>query len=144
MNADTVLARLRKWLLLLAIGLLLGTLLELFLINHTESAVQLIPFVLCGLGLPILALALLRPRRVELLALRGCMIVIVAGGLLGVYEHISNNIAFLLEIQPNATTSEVLSKAFSGANPLLAPAMLTLAAVLALTATYYHPGLTRI
>jgi hypothetical protein len=143
MNADTVLARLRVWLLLLAIGLLLGTLVELFLINHTESAVQLIPFVLCGIGLLSVALALLRPRRTVLLALRGCMILLVAGGLFGVYEHVANNIAFLLEIQPNATSAEVLNKALGGANPLLAPAMLTLAAVLALTASYYHPALSK-
>jgi len=143
MNADTVLSQLRVWLFLLAGGLFIGTLLELFLINHTESAVQLIPFVLCGIGLPILALALLRPRRAALLTLRGGMAIIVVGGLFGIYEHVSNNIAFLLEIQPNATSAEVLNKALGGVNPLLAPAMLTLAAVLALTATYCHPSLTR-
>jgi hypothetical protein len=142
MNADTILARLRVWLLLLASGLLLGTLLELFLINHMEDTVQLIPFALCGIGLLSVAIALWSPRRVVLLTLRGCMVVIIAGSLVGVYEHVSNNIAFLLEIQPNASTADVLSKALGGANPLLAPAMLTLAAVLALTATYYHPGLT--
>jgi hypothetical protein len=32
---------------------------------------------------------------------------------------------------------------FIGANPLLAPAMLTLAAILAFTATYYHPALAK-
>jgi hypothetical protein len=143
MNADTVLSRLRVWLLLLASGLFIGTLLELFLIEHTEDPVQLIPFVLCGIGLLSLAIALLRQRRTALLTLRGCMIIIVGGGLFGVYEHVSNNIAFLLEIQPNATTAEVVSKALGGANPLLAPAMLTLAAVLALTATYYHPALAK-
>jgi hypothetical protein len=143
MSADAVLSRLRVWLLLLAGGLFIGTLLELLLINHTESAVQLIPFVLCGVGLLSLSLALLRPRRAVLLTLRGCMIIIVAGGLFGVYEHISNNSAFLLEIQPNATSAEVFSKALGGANPLLAPAMLVLAAVLALTATYFHPALTK-
>lgn len=142
MNADTILSRLRIWLFLLAGGLFVGTLLELLLISHTKSAVQLIPFVLCGIGLLSLALALLRPRRAVLLTLRGCMVLIVAGGLFGVYEHVSNNITFLLEIQPNATTAEVLNKALGGANPLLAPAMLTLAAVMALTATYYHPALT--
>jgi hypothetical protein len=143
MNADRVLSRLRTWLLVLSAGLLLGTLLELFLINHTEDPVQLIPFVLCGIGLFCLALAGWRPRRAMLMTLRGCMIIIIAGSLFGVYEHVSNNIGFLLEIQPNATTGEIVNKALGGANPLLAPAMLTLAAVLALTATYYHPALAK-
>jgi hypothetical protein len=142
MNAATILSRLRIWLFLLAGGLFVGTLLELFLIGHTESAGQLIPFALCGIGLLSLAVALWRPWRAILMTLRGCMVVIIAGSLFGVYEHVSNNITFLLEIHPNATTAEILNKALGGANPLLAPAMLTLAAILALTATYYHPALT--
>ena len=48
---------------------------------------------------------------------------------------------FALEIQPNATTSEIVMDALRGANPLLAPGVLALAAILAIAATYYHPAL---
>lgn len=56
-------------------------------------------------------------------------------------EHIEHNLAFELEIRPNATTGDVFFEALSGANPLLAPGILGLAAIVALAATYYHPQL---
>jgi hypothetical protein len=69
------------------------------------------------------------------------MIPVALGSLLGVYEHIEGNIGLLLEVTPNATTAKIISEALGGANPLLAPGMLALAAVLAVAATYYHPAL---
>lgn len=63
------------------------------------------------------------------------------GNLFGLYEHIERNMAFALEIRPHAVASEVLTNALRGVNPLLAPGILTLAAVLALSATYYPPAL---
>ncbi len=66
---------------------------------------------------------------------------IALGSLVGLYEHISNNIAFQLEIQPGSTTAQLIAAGLGGANPLLAPGILAVAAVLALAATYYHPAL---
>lgn len=138
--ADT-LSRLRRFLLVLSILLLGGTVVELMLVNHWEDKVQLIPFVLCGLGSIAAFLVLFRPRRATLLGLRVCMGLVVCGSLFGIYEHFSNNIAFQREIKPNAPMAEVLLSAVAGGNPLLAPGTLAVAAVLALAATYYHPAL---
>jgi hypothetical protein len=125
-------------------GLLFGgTVIELLLVNHMESLVQLIPFGLCGLGIVAVIAVLLRPQRQSLLGLRACMSVVALGSLYGVYEHISNNIAFELEIQPNAPFRNIFIEALGGANPLLAPGILVLAAILAIAATYYHPALER-
>jgi hypothetical protein len=57
------------------------------------------------------------------------------------YEHIENNIAFQLEIWPDLSPFEMLASGLGGANPLLAPGILGIAALLALTAAYYNPGL---
>jgi hypothetical protein len=138
--ADT-LSRLRRFLLVLSILLLGGTVVELSLVKHWVDTVQLIPFGLCGLGSIAAFLALLRPRRATLLGLRVCMGVVVCGSLFGIYEHFSNNLAFQREIKPNAPIRDVLVSAVAGGNPLLAPGTLAVAAVLALAATYYHPGL---
>lgn len=138
-----VLSRLRRFLLSTSALLFVGTLAELWLTDHTETFVQLIPFALCGVGLVAVLVALLRPRRAVMLALRACMGLVAAGSLYGVYEHVVNNIGFLREIHPNAPTGEVLMGAAGGANPLLAPGTLALAAVLALAATYHHPALAR-
>lgn len=140
MNAELILARLRRWLLWLSGGLCLGTVIELWLTEHTES-IQLLPFGLCGLGLLAVAGALVRPQKFTLWSLRAVMGLMALGSGLGIYEHLESNAGFYLEIHPNAGTAAVLGGAFTGANPLLAPGILALAAVLAWAATYQHPQL---
>jgi hypothetical protein len=143
MTAETILARLRSFLLWVAGGMFVGTVIELWLTEHTESLVQLIPFGLCGLGLLMVVLGLSYPRRATLLALRVSMFVIAAGSVFGLYQHLSGNLAFELEIHPGASLAEALPATLSGVAPLLAPGILMLAALLALAATYYHPALSQ-
>jgi hypothetical protein len=141
MSSDDILSRLRRFLLVFSIALMAGALLELWLIEHTEDPVQLIPFGLCGLGTLAALAALVRPRRATLIALRVCMALVVIGTLLGIYLHVEGNYALQREISPNATAGAALFGAFGGANPLLAPGILAVAAVLALAATYRHAAL---
>jgi hypothetical protein len=141
MNDALVLWRLRQFLLAVCALLFVGTLVELWLTNHSETFVQLIPFALCGLGLIAVIMAMLRPRRAALLALRACMGLVALGSLFGVYQHLSNNLGFQRELHPNASTGDHLLGALGGANPLLAPGILALTAALAIAATYYHPAL---
>ena len=141
MSDAVVLLRLRKFLLLVSALLFVGTMFELWLINHSESFTQLIPFALCGLGLIVVCAALLRPRRAALLGLRASMGLVALGSLFGLYQHIENNLGFHRELHPNASTGELLMGALGGANPLLAPGILALTAALAVAATYRHPGL---
>lgn len=136
-------ARLRRFLLTAAALVFATTVLELWFVEHAESAVQIIPFVLCGLGLLAVAAAWYTPRRGVLLGLRAVMVLVALGSLFGWYEHLAHNIAFELEIHPNATTGDVFWEALSGASPLLAPGILMLAAFLAVAATYAHPALSR-
>ena len=143
MDAKSTLERLRMFLLLLAISMCVGTVVELLLAKHTEDTIQLIPFFLCGLGFVALLAMLLRPQRMTLWFLRGSMALIMAGSLFGIYEHLENNIAFQLELQPSASLSDVWLKALQGGNPLLAPGILALAGIIALLATYYHPALEK-
>ena len=142
-SPDITLARLRRFLLCLSVLLLGGTVVELLLVNHKEDVVQLIPFFLCGLGVIATLLVLVRPRRGTLLVLRVCMGLVICGSIFGIYEHFANNVAFQREIKPNTPMSEALMSAIAGANPLLAPGTLAVAAVLALAATYYHPALDK-
>jgi hypothetical protein len=138
-----VLLRLRRFLLFVSASLFVGTVVELFLVNHMESFAQLIPFALCGLGLVSVVAVLLRPQRALMLALRACMSLVAAGSLFGIYEHIEGNLGFQRELHPNAAFGKVVLGALGGANPLLAPGILALAAALALAATYYHPALAK-
>jgi hypothetical protein len=141
MSPADVLSRLRRFLLLFSVALLGGSLLELWLIEHTEETLQLIPFGLCGLGMLAALAALLRPRRPTLLTLRVCMGLVVLGSLLGIYLHVAGNLALQREISPKAGAGATLFGALGGGNPLLAPGILAVAAMLALAATYQHPAL---
>ncbi|HKR01519.1 MAG TPA: hypothetical protein VJT09_12650 [Pyrinomonadaceae bacterium] len=141
MTDAVVLLRLRRFLLTVSAMLFCGTVVELWLVGHDETIVQLIPFALCGLGLLIVVAVLLRPRRAVLMPLRACMGLILLGSLFGIYQHIAGNVEFQREVNPNATGREVLMGAVGGGNPLLAPGVLALAAVLAMAATYQHPAL---
>lgn len=142
MGTTTVEQRLRTFLLALAGWMCVGTIVELFLAEHTEDAVQFVPFVLCGVGLIAVLAALRRPRRATLMAVRGVMGVLMLGSLFGMYEHLANNFAFELEMRPGAVWSDVWFQALRGAAPLLAPGILALAAIIAIAATYEHPALS--
>lgn len=143
MNATVILARLRRFLLVLAVLLCVGTFVELWAAEHYHEPIQILPFVLAGLGLLTILVVLVRPGRAAIRLMQAVMLLNGLGGAFGVYEHIEHNLAFELEIRPNAAVTDVLIEALQGASPLLAPGILGLAAVLALAAVYYHPVLEK-
>ena len=136
--------QLRRFLLAVSAFVFVATVAELWLVEHAESFVQIVPFILCAIGIFGILLAAARPSRNVLLATRVLMGIVAAGSLYGWYEHISHNLAFELEIRPNATAESVFWEALSGASPLLAPGILALGALLAIAATYRHPALRKI
>ena len=141
MNAEILVNRYRTFLLLVAGFSCVFTIVELWLEEHTGDPPQLIPFFLCGFGAAAIAAALVRPRRTTVKLLRIVMGVMLFGSLFGLFEHVEHNWEIAKEIRPNATFSVLLSDTLHGANLLLAPGILALAAVLAIAATYFHPVL---
>ena len=107
MNSNDVLRRLRLFLLVLAGLVFAGAVVELVLSEHTETLVQWIPFILSGLGIVAILAALISPQRLTLMALRLVMVLVVLGSLIGVYEHLVNNIGLELEVRPNASVGGV-------------------------------------
>lgn len=104
MNSDQSLARIRQFLLIISAAVFVMTVTELFFLSHWSETIQLLPFVLSGLGLITLALAYFRPSPVTIKVLQWSMILIGLCSLIGIYEHMINNYGFQIEIQPNATT----------------------------------------
>jgi len=141
MSSEIVLARLRQFLLFISAGVFIMTVTELFFLSHWSETIQFLPFVLSGLCLISLCLAYFRPSPGTITALRWSMIVIAACSLIGVYEHMANNLGFRMEIQPTAKAWELILATFEGANPVLAPGILMLGAVIGLATMYHHPAL---
>lgn len=143
MDNAVIVARLRRFLLAMASLLLLGTLVELLLIKHWDEPLQLVPFILSAVGLAGVVWAWVKSERGPLLALRGLMIPLALGSLVGVFVHVSSNIEIYTETHANAGTLAVIAAGLGGHNPLVAPGMLALAGILAAAATYGHPALAQ-
>jgi hypothetical protein len=139
MDSDHILAKLRQFLLIIAAGVFVMTVTDLFFLSHWKLTIQFLPFALCALGLITLAFAYFRPTPKTLRVLRWCLFLIAACSFIGFYEHMSHNYSFWLKIKPAATAFELIKATLGGANPILAPGILMLGAVIGLMAIYKHP-----
>lgn len=144
MNSEQSLARIRQFLLIISAAVFIMTVTELFFLSHWSETIQWLPFALSGWGLIVLALAYFKPSPITINVLRWSMVVIGLCSLIGIYEHMANNLGFQMEIQPNATPWELIMATLEGANPVLAPGILMLGAAIGWTAAYQHSALKKI
>ena len=129
----------RNFLLGVTVFILLGTLVELVLVEHTEDPLQWIPFILSGVGILSISVFHFKPSLWSLYILRVTMVILAAGSIYGVYAHFIENFEFSAEIHPAYTFTENLTAAIMGASPMMAPGILFLAALLSAAGTYEHP-----
>lgn len=135
-------AALRRFLLVGVVVGCVGVAAELVLIGHTGSKVQWIPLVLAAAGIAGSAALTFAPGRKAVWLLRSVGLVLAAGALFGIYEHMAHNYAFEVEIRPGGSGPELLYHAVTGASPLLAPGAFLLVALLAFGATWRHPSVS--
>lgn len=133
----------RKLLLALVLVGTIGLMLELFLLEHTESVWQAIPFVILAGGFAGGIGAWARPSRRTIRLFQLAMALCVATGGLGLYLHYGGNIAFERELDPSVGGLLLIWYSLRGATPVLAPAALTQLGLLGLIVAYRHPALER-
>ena len=134
---------LRRLLLALVALTALGLIVELVLLEHTESLWQWLPFGVLAAGLANVAVVARRPSPRALRALQGVMALFVVVGALGVLLHYQGNVEFELERDPSARGLTLLWRSLTGATPALAPGALAQLGLLGLAYTYRHPALRR-
>jgi hypothetical protein len=139
--AALVLTRMRAVLLALVVASLVGTGVELVLLEHVEDTAQRIPLALIALGLLVCAWHALAQSRTSVRALQSVMRLSVAAGVLGIGLHYRGNLAFELEMYPTMSGLELLRKVVTGATPVLAPGTMSLIGVIGLLHAYRHPAL---
>ncbi len=132
---------LRRFLYLGALAVGLGVPAELLLAEHTGSAVQLVPFVLCGLLVAAVGAAWGAPSRGSLRAAAGVAALVGVGAAFGAWEHLEHNFAFAAEIDASMPVSGLVVEALFGASPPLAPGALAVGGALLFAATWRHPSL---
>jgi hypothetical protein len=120
---------------------IVGLLVELFLLEHTESATQWIPVVALLLGLAVAVAVAIRPTPRRLAVFRAMMAIFVVAGALGLVLHFRGNLEFELENDPSLRGMALVWEALRGATPTLAPGALFQLGLLGLAYTFRHPAL---
>ena len=142
-EAEQLLATIRRVLLALVLLGVVGLTLELLLLEHTESATQLIPFAVLGVGFVVGAKLAIRPTARSLRLFQLVMLLFIAAGLLGLFLHLRGNVGFEREQDPSARGLDLVWRSLRGGVPLLAPAVMAQLGLLGLVFAYRHPALLR-
>jgi hypothetical protein len=141
MNADgNSLALIRRLLLAATLVGMLGTLTELFLLEHYEDGWQYVPLIALTLGALLTLLVLLRPSGTSVRMLRLLLLAFVVVGLLGIWRHYAGNADFELERHPELQGLALLWAVLRGATPALAPGTMVQLALFGLIALHAHPA----
>lgn len=119
---------------------MIGTGIELFLLEHTEDTFQWVPLILLAVGLIAAVAFALRGSRMTLRAFQALMVLFIAAGITGVYLHYKGNVEFELEMYPSMGGLKLIWEALRGATPSLAPGTMALFGLIGLTTTYEHPA----
>ena len=135
---------LRKFLLFTLIVSVVGTLVELLLLEHFEDAWQWAPIALLAGALVTLGWHALERGPTSLNVLRGLMVLCIASGLLGLFLHYRGNVEFEIEMYPDLRGWKLFKDAMMGATPALAPGAMLQIGLVGLAWTFRHPAYTTI
>jgi hypothetical protein len=133
---------LRQILLLLVLFGIVGLIVELLLLGHTDSFNQWIPLIVMIAGLVSTLVVMFRPGNRSIRLFRWVMASFVMAGVLGLYLHFRGNVEFALERDPEMSGLRLVWKALRGATPTLAPGALAQLGLLGLVYSYRHPALS--
>lgn len=131
---------LRKLLLVTLVVSLVGTLVELLLLEHFEDIWQWAPIVLLASALVTLAWHGLDRGPMSLNVLRGLMVLSMVSGLVGLLLHYKGNVEFELEMYPDLSGWKLFKDAMMGATPALAPGAMLQIGLVGLAWTFRHPA----
>ncbi len=128
MNKDMI--SVKRIILLAFIFMMVGTLFELYLLEHYEDSLQLIPII--GIGLALLMMPVLYFKRTITLSklFTFILIGISLSGMYGVFLHLKGNFEFEQEMKPTAGDWDLFTESLSGAFPALAPLSLVVLSLL--------------
>jgi hypothetical protein len=139
------LARLRWLVLALLTFGMIGTGIDLLLLDHYEDIWQMPPLLLIVAGLAAAVAVAARPAAWSIAALRWIMILFIVSGIAGVGLHYNGNREFQREMDPDLAGWPLLVKVMTAkAPPALAPASMIQLGLLGVLFTYRHPARSRV
>jgi hypothetical protein len=127
---------------LLAIGLV-GTGIELLLLEHYEDGFQIVPLASIAVALAVLGLQSATHAAGVVRLFRVVMVALIAVGGTGVVLHYRGSLEFQRDMDPTASTWQLFTKAIRAkAPPALAPGVLAQLGLLGLVSTYRQAATT--
>ena len=136
--------RIVRRILLAALWLgVIGTGVELLLLEHYDEWRQIIPLGLLATGMLALAWHALNRSAAPLRAIQLLMLLFIIAGVTGVILHYRGNAEFELEMYPSKAGWELFRESMMGATPALAPGAMIQLALIGLAYSYRHPLLRR-
>jgi uncharacterized membrane protein len=116
---------LRRWVLVILVLGLLGTVTELVLLEHYEQPLQFVPLVLIVAAVSVLWWEFRRHDVASRRATQIVMVLFVLAGFAGFAAHFRGSAEYQLELNPDMSNWELLEKILRAkAPPLLAPGMM--------------------
>jgi hypothetical protein len=135
---------LRRWILVIVVLGLLGTVTELVLLEHYEQPLQFVPLVLIVAALGVLWWEFRRHDLASRRATQIIMALFVLAGFVGFVAHFQGSAEYQLELNPDMSNWELLEKILRAkAPPLLAPGMMLQLGLLGLAYVFSDPKLSR-
>jgi hypothetical protein len=135
---------LRRWILIILVLGLLGTVTELVLLEHYEQPLQFVPLVLIVAALGVLWWEWRRRDVVSRRAIQIVMALFVLAGFVGFVAHFQGSAEYQLELNPDMSNWELLEKILRAkAPPLLAPGMMLQLGLLGLAYVFSDPRFRR-
>jgi uncharacterized membrane protein len=116
---------LRRWVLVILVLGLVGTVTELVLLEHYEQPLQFVPLVLIVAAVSVLWWEFRRHDLASRRAIQIVMALFVLAGFVGFAAHFRGSAEYQLELNPAMSNWELLEKILRAkAPPLLAPGMM--------------------
>lgn len=127
----------RRWLMVALVLGLLGTIVELLLLEHYEEGWQMTPLFLIAAALVALAWDAARPSPRTARAFQAIMGLFVLAGVIGVWLHLRGAAEFQREMDPSQSRWNVFAKAMRAkAPPVLAPGIMIQLGLIGLVSSY--------
>ena len=133
-------ATLRRGLLVVFLFGVVGTIVELFLLEHVDGWKQWMPIALLCAGGCAAAAAALHPVPWLMRCLQVASVLCVVSGGAGTWFHYVGNVEFEIERTPELGGLALFSAAMGGATPALAPGTMIQFGLIGLLFTWRHPG----
>ena len=132
----------RRLILLLLTVAMIGTAVDLMLLDHHEDFWQMVPLGVIALGVVSVMLSTVKGGVGPVMLMRVTMALFVCAGFVGMGLHYIGNNEFQLEMDPSLHGWSLFVKSItSKAPPALAPAAMIQMGLLGLLYTYKHPAL---